>query len=258
VQLQLELSASMEKAGYDFVILDGELLPWSLKAGSLVDLLSSPGECAQVSREYCYGSQSNEYNNAKKFVEALSHYVQKTPPQYRVFQILAAGKVVKNELVSKKMGAYMPVPERYNLIKQLESDMIKCTEYRVVPLHSIDECAAAVKAWEEYCRGGGEGWVVKAYPNYFSEDQSGSVVLPMLKVRGIDYLRLVYGIDYLEPQYYKYLLDRSISSKRQLARKQEELADNILKSFIKGYPQLTQAFSAAFYAVDYQKINATL
>jgi len=135
---------------------------------------------------------------------------------------------------------------------------ISGTEYQVVSLHSQEECAAAVKAWTEYCRGGGEGWVIKAYPYHFREDQSGSIILPMLKVRGIDYLRLVYGIDYLEPQYYKRLVDRGIKSKRQLAKRQEELADLILKSFINGYPQLTQSYSAAFYAVDYQKINATL
>lgn len=258
LQLQSELSKCLENIGYDFVVLDCEFLPWSLKAASLIDLLQSPGECAEVSREYCYGKESPEYQNAKNFVTALSHYVKQTPPELRVFQVLAAGKVAKDELIVRKMGAYMRVEERYELIKKFESPLVKCVEYTIVSLNSESEKAKAISAWESYCKQGGEGWVIKSYPFHFCEESSGHLVLPMLKVRGIDYLRLVYGIDYLEANYFRKLLDRSTSSKRQLAKKQEELADGVLKSFLRGYPQQMMIYSAAFFGVDYQKINATL
>jgi len=152
----------------------------------------------------------------------------------------------------------MAVEDRYELIKQLESPLVKCTEYRIISLKSEPEKAEAVKEWEAYCTGGGEGWVIKSHPYHFKEDSAGHLILPMLKVRGIDYLRLIYGIDYLEAPYFKKLLDRSIGSKRQLAKRQEELSDGILKSFLHGYPQQVQTYTAAFYGVDYQKINATL
>jgi len=51
----------------------------------------------------------------------------------------------------------------------------------------------------------------------------------MLKVRGIDYLRLVYGFDYLEPVYFDKLKDRSVNAKRRLSKIQFEIADNTNK-----------------------------
>jgi hypothetical protein len=39
-------------------------------------------------------------------------------------------------------------------------------------------------------------------------DAAGKPILPMVKVRGRDYLRLIYGIDYLDPAYFSIIKNR--------------------------------------------------
>jgi len=80
----------------------------------------------------------------------------------------------------------------------------------------------------------------------------------MVKVRGRDYLRLIYGIDYLEPKYFAAITKRKIGPKRALARKQLELAEIILKTFIHGHYKQRMKAVAAFFGANELEINATL
>ncbi|HEY2575404.1 MAG TPA: polynucleotide kinase-phosphatase, partial [Streptosporangiaceae bacterium] len=57
--------------------------------------------------------------------------------------------------------------------------------------------AEAVAWWEELTAGGGEGMVVKPLANYVRGPRG--LVQPGLKVRGRDYLRIIYGPDYADP-----------------------------------------------------------
>jgi len=152
----------------------------------------------------------------------------------------------------------MEAEPRYDLIRKFESDHVKCVEYKIVNLNNENERATAVQDWLKYCSEGGEGWVVKICPKLVQYNETGRCMVPMLKVRGIDYLRLVYGIDYLEDKYFIQLIERNISPKRGLSKRQFEISNLILKSFIGGYPHQCMLYSAAFFGVDYQKINATL
>lgn len=86
----------MNAAGYDFVILDGELLPWAFKGQQLIDReFLLPGECAVVSRKVIYGEDSPEYKRAQEYMSTLSCHIQHTPLEYRIFQILAAGRITR-------------------------------------------------------------------------------------------------------------------------------------------------------------------
>lgn len=263
--LRRELAASMDAMGVDFVILDGEILPWALKAKGLIegDFLS-PGECAYVSRSYCHGEDAPQTQRAKRFLEALAWFTADTPVEYRVWQVLAMGTVQRNRLVTRHMGAYMSAEDRYALIGRFESEHVKCVQYRFVDLQSAEDRRAAVAEWERYCLGTegggrGEGWVVKVLPTLCQFDDSGKAMLPMVKVRGKDYLRIIYGIDYLEPECFSRVAQRKIGGKRLLSRKQHELADNVLKCFLNGHHIERLRFASAFYGVEETStLNATL
>ena len=67
----------------------------------------------------------------------------------------------------------------------------------------------------ELTAAGGEGMVVKPAANLI-HGRTG-LVQPGLKVRGRDYLRLIYGPDYTQPANLEQLRSRALGSKRSLA-----------------------------------------
>jgi len=75
--------------------------------------------------------------------------------------------------------------------------LLQATTYRVVSLADLTETQAAVAWWTDLTEGGGEGMVVKPYD--FVPASGRALVQPTLKCRGREYLRLIYGPDYLLP-----------------------------------------------------------
>jgi len=250
----------MKSLDLDFIALDGEMLPWTLKATHLIyDSFLIPGECSLVAREYIYGKDSPEYKNAENYLSTLNHYTAQSKPEFRVFQVLAVGKIDQKtkQIRVTTMGAHLPALEKYNFMKKFETKHVKCVEHISVNLNSEVERKNAVAEWEKYCKEGGEGWVIKISPQ-FQDTPTGHLMLPMVKVRGVDYLRLIYGIDYLEPNYFNFIKKRDIAPKRVLSRLQFEIADNILKCYLQGLTHLQMKYVAAYYGTDSGNINATL
>jgi SAM-dependent methyltransferase len=61
---------------------------------------------------------------------------------------------------------------------------------------------------------------------------NAALVQPALKARGRDYLRLIYGIDYLMPECFAVVKHRRVALKRLLALKQTQLGRMILEAFL--------------------------
>ena len=94
--------------------------------------------------------------------------------------------------------------------------------------------AAATTWWEELTAAGGEGMVVKAAAN-LTRGAKG-LVQPGLKVRGREYLRLIYGPDYTEPANLTRLRQRALSHKRSLALREYALGLEALDRVAGGEP----------------------
>ena len=75
--------------------------------------------------------------------------------------------------------------------------------------------ARATAWWEELTDAGGEGMVVK--PMEFVARGRRGLAQPALKVRGREYLRIIYGPEYGEPANLERLRRRSLNAKRSLA-----------------------------------------
>jgi PNKP adenylyltransferase domain, ligase domain/PNKP adenylyltransferase domain, C-terminal region len=86
--------------------------------------------------------------------------------------------------------------------------------------------------WDELTAAGGEGMVVKPAPN-LTRGRRG-VMQPGLKVRGREYLRLIYSPDYTEPKHLERLRERSLGRKRGLALREYALG-------LEGLERLTAA-----------------
>ena len=62
------------------------------------------------------------------------------------------------------------------------------------------------------------------------------VVQPALKVRGSEYLRLIYGPEYLLPEHLERLRARGLSAKRALALQEFALGIEALERFVRREP----------------------
>ncbi len=81
---------------------------------------------------------------------------------------------------------------------------------------------------------GGEGMVVKPLAN-LSRARRG-LAQPGIKVRGREYLRIIYGPDYTEPQHLTRLRDRNLGHKRSLALREYALGLESLERLARGEP----------------------
>ena len=108
------------------------------------------------------------------------------------------------------------------------------TRWRHVELGDAEACAAAIGWWEALTAGGGEGMVVK--PRDFVARGKKGLVQPALKVRGAEYLRIIYGPEYDMPENLVRLRERGLGGKRALALREFALGHEALTRFAARMP----------------------
>ena len=108
------------------------------------------------------------------------------------FQVLASeGRT----WADRDHGWHLEVADR--LVAQAP-DRFRTDPRLVVDTTDAASTEAGVAWWEELTAAGGEGMVVKPVANLIRTAKG--LVQPGLKVRGREYLRLIYGPDYLAPR----------------------------------------------------------
>jgi polynucleotide kinase-phosphatase len=231
-----------DSLGTDWLALDCELLPWSAKALELIkSQYASVGTAARhvlpeaeavlqaaAQRGLDVGALTGHLQqrlvNATAFREAYAAYCAPVDGLDGItlapFQILAAE--------GQALALTEPHPWHLDELARLEGDLITPTRHRFVDLGSDEERAAAVDWWLELTESGGEGMVVK--PAHLVEGR----VQPGLKVRGREYLRIIYGADYTESL--DVLRERHLGKKRQLAQREHGLGLDALAGFVAHEP----------------------
>ena len=91
--------------------------------------------------------------------------------------------------------------------------------------------SAATAWWMAVTERGGEGMVVKPW-QFVSRGPKG-LVQPALKVRGREYLRIIYGPEYTLPEHLERLRARGVSAKRSLALREFTLGIEALTRFVR-------------------------
>src|ERR1700719_2504691 len=100
-------------------------------------------------------------------------------------------------------------------ICQADTGLLLATPFQVVDLTDRGDQDKGIKWWEELTGSGGEGMVVK--PLDFVARGTKGLLQPAIKCRGRDYLRIIYGPEYLEAEHLDRLRNRNLSAKRGLA-----------------------------------------
>lgn len=257
-QILDRLRAAIDAAGLwteldtDWLLLDAELMPWSLKASGLLRTQYAavgaaagavfPGALAALQGAAARGvdvtgllaRQRERAAHADAFTEVYRRYCWPTDGLDGVrlapFQVLAA---------QGRSLAALPHDEQLTLLDRLvEHDttgLLHTTRRLYVDTTDPASVAAGVDWWQEMTGRGGEGMVVKPLAALVRDPQ-GRLVQPGLKVRGVEYLRLIYGPDYTRPDNLDRLRRRSLNHKRSLALREYALGLESLDRLADGEP----------------------
>jgi protein phosphatase len=239
-----------DELGTDWLALDCELLPWSAKAGELLRGQYAPvgaAACAALDAETSVLAaaanrgvdvtgllqQSRQRAEAAaRFVDAYRRYCWMVASvddlKLAPFQILAAEGSAH---ALRAHGWHMDLLGR---LCDHDPAALRRTENFTVRLGDPASEEAATAWWERLTAAGGEGMVVK--PADVIHRGPKGLVQPGVKCRGPEYLRLIYGPEYLAEQNLSRLRSRGLGHKRSLALREFALGIEALERFVAGEP----------------------
>jgi len=178
--------------------------------------------------------QSERAADAAAFTDAYRRYCWPTDGLDGVrlapFQLLA---------VQGRSLAALPHDEQLALLDRLvEHDptgLIQATRRLYVDTGDPASVQAGIDWWLEMTGSGGEGMVVKPL-GAVVRDAEGRLVQPGVKVRGREYLRIIYGPEYTRPDQLARLRGRFLNHKRSLAIREYVLGLEALDRLAEGEP----------------------
>ena len=115
-----------------------------------------------------------------------------------------------------------------------DSELLLATPFRIVDLTDEADQQRAIQWWQELTEAGGEGMVVK--PLGFTVKGHKGLAQPAVKVRGREYLRIIYGPEYTIPENLTRLKSRGLGRKRSLALREFALGVEGLERFVQDEP----------------------
>jgi polynucleotide kinase-phosphatase len=235
-----------------WVLLDAELMPWSLKASGLLrSQYAAMGAAAgaafpavtkaleaAVSRGVDAGGllagQRERAADAAAFTEAYRRYCWTTDG-------LEGVRLAPFQLLAVQGRSLAGVPHDQQLVwldRLVEHDptgLLQVTRRLIVDTGDEESVRCGVDWWLEMTERGGEGMVVKPLQALVKNDQ-GRLVQPGIKVRGREYLRIIYGPEYTRPENLRRLRNRFLGHKRSLALREYALGLEALDRLADGEP----------------------
>jgi protein phosphatase len=246
-----EQAGLFDELGTSWLLFDAEILPWNVKAGPLLrDQYAAVGAAAQAALPPAVAALAQASSrglpgvdgllertrarlaNAEAFTAAYARYCWTTDG-------LAGVRVAPFQLLATEGAVYHERPHLWHLAlaARLASacpDLVTVTRYVAADAGDPASVAAATRWWEELTAAGGEGMVVKPAANLVRSP--AGLAQPGLKVRGREYLRIIYGPDYAEPANLARLRQRGLSHKRSLALREYALGLEALDRVARGEP----------------------
>jgi protein phosphatase len=234
----------------DWICLDAELMPWSAKAQELLRMqYAAVGAAAQASLTEAVASleqlasKNGEaqplVDRYKQRLEAANLYVD----SYRRYcwQVQSVGdlKLAPFHLLATESHVHVHQHHVWHMQKlahlcSASDGLLLATPYKQVDVTDPTNVEDASRWWEELTSRGGEGMVVK--PLEFVVRGRRGLTQPAVKCRGPEYLRIIYGPEYLLPENLERLRNRAVSTKRSLALREFALGIEALERFVRQEP----------------------
>jgi protein phosphatase len=115
-----------------------------------------------------------------------------------------------------------------------DPNTFRTTKALTVDVNDEASVDVATSWWEEMTDSGGEGMVVK--PVEVVHRGPKGLAQPGIKVRGREYLRIIYGPEYTAERHLSRLRSRGLGHKRSLAVREFSLGIEALERFVAGEP----------------------
>jgi protein phosphatase len=250
IRSALDASGLWEELETDWLALDCELLPWSAKALELLRTQYAPTGVsaraafaasvealeAATARGLDLGEllarQRDRLEMAERFVDAYRRYcwTVETLDDLRIapFQILAG---------EGRLHADRDHPWHLETIERVADaggGFVHPTRWLRVKVTDPASQDAGTSWWGELTSVGGEGMVVKPL-GAIVRGRRG-LAQPGVKVRGREYLRLIYGPEYTSPEHLARLRERNLAHKRSMAVREFALGIEALERFVRKEP----------------------
>lgn len=250
VRMATEASGLWDELDTDWLALDCELLPWSAKALELLKTQYAPvGASARAALSASISAieaasdrgldvgtllvrQQDRLRMAERFVDAYGRYCWNVGGiddlRLAPFQVLAGEGCAYTD---RDHGWHMGVSER---LASGGSHVLMATRSLLVDVTDPQSEEAGQQWWEELTSAGGEGIVVKPLAGIVRGRRG--LVQPGMKVRGPEYLRIIYGPEYTAPEHLERLRERNLGHKRSLAAREFALGIEALERFVRKEP----------------------
>ncbi len=237
----------------DWAVLDCELMPWSAKAQELLRRQYAP---VAASSENALRAAVDSVTLARKRLpedDSLTHLeghfrarleaAGRYREAYRRYCWPVSGpqdlKLAPFHLLATEGAVHVDKPHIWHMERLAElcsrdPDLLLATPYRVVELGAQESVEAAIRWWEELTECGGEGMVVKPF-DFVAAGPKG-LIQPAVKCRGREYLRIIYGPEYLLDENLSRLRQRGLGVKRSLALREFALGVEALDRFVAKEP----------------------
>jgi protein phosphatase len=245
-----EAAGLFEELDTGWLLFDAELLPWSAKAEELLRSQYAavgasaghvlPAAVGALEQAAASGLDVGELldrtrsrtANAEAFRAAYRRYCWPTSG-------LAGVRFAPFQLLASEGSAQAGRPHDWHLdladrLVRADPELIAPTVRAWVDLGEQATVTAAVNWWEAHTGSGAEGMVVKPAASMVRGKRG--LVQPGLKVRGREYLRIIYGPDYTEPANLQRLRKRGLGHKRSLAEREYALGLEALDRVARGEP----------------------
>jgi len=246
----LESSGFWEEHKTGWALIDAELMPWSLKAEGLLKgqyaavgaasgasfaalraLLSESKECGLELGELPAEVTARE-SLARQYVDAYRRYCW-------AVRTVEDVKLAPFHLLATEGAVHADRPHVWHMqelarVCAADPQVLLATPYKVVDLSEPLAEFEVTRWWEDLTRTGGEGMVVKPF-DFIARSDRG-LVQPAVKVRGSEYLRIIYGPEYTLPSNLERLRSRGLGHKRSLALREFALGIEALERFTRAEP----------------------
>jgi len=250
IQEAADRSGLWAELGTDWMCLDCELMPWSVKAQELLTSQYAPVAAAGIqvlnSAKTALASAATRIDTSQelakrtearleslaKYREAYGHYCWPVRSiddlKLAPFHLLATEGSVHTD---KQHGWHM---EKLTKLCVRDEKLLLATPFKIVDLNDTTSCDQAAEWWQVLTSAGGEGMVVKPL-DFISKGRRG-YAQPAVKCRGPEYLRIIYGPEYLIPENLERLRSRGLGAKRSLASREFALGVEALERFVRKEP----------------------
>ena len=235
----------------DWLILDAEIMPWSFKAEQLLTT-----QYAKVGRAAIMGldAAGDRFSQARKrgldlsqWEKTFSHRksdVEQFTQSYRRYSWPVNNiddiKVAVFHLLASEGAVHSAQSHLWHLdmahrLRETNPEFFQDTPFLQIDTNNPHTMAQGVKWWEELTQQGQEGMVVKPL-SFIARHPRGKLVQPAIKVRGREYLRIIYGPNYTDDENLIRLRQRFVGTKRHLALREFALGLEALNRFVEHEP----------------------